>query len=191
MFEEDTKRMFQKECKQVFGNLIQRHDTSRQTKENDVKLLLLCHILEGNDNVDTSNEYFSAWLPKLFEILTSNEFIPVHIIDTFTSLAKHNNEKFRNLLNDQIVQVIGRKSIKVLYNFEIQNNTVMITENMFKAKVSTSSNELAWKKQIGNLLYWVTNENILPEVQQLLNDNQKDQELCSHIKEIICIKISA
>ena len=99
--------MFQKECKQIFSNLIQRHDTNRQTKENDVKLLLLCHILEGNNNVDTTNESFSAWLPKLFEILTLNEYIPVHIIDTFTSLAKHNIENFRKLLNDQIVQVIG------------------------------------------------------------------------------------
>jgi pre-rRNA-processing protein IPI1 len=51
-FLEENKSLFENESKKLFANLIEKYDFERASKENDVKLGILCEMIEKSDVVD-------------------------------------------------------------------------------------------------------------------------------------------
>lgn len=76
----------------------------------------------------------------------------------------------------------------------LENNFIFsIPENLFKLKVSgcKGANDLGWKKQIANFLYWTSDTRKLQNVPDILKFNESvNKNLCKHIKDIVNIKIS-
>jgi hypothetical protein len=55
---------------------------------------------------------------------------------------------------------------------------------------ATKSNEIYWKKEIANLIYWTSNLEKFEAIKAVIESNgSTNKTLCNHLKDIVELKI--
>jgi hypothetical protein len=137
----------------------------------DPKLALVCEIFEKNQEMKQCDNDNSL-LSQMVQVLAEKQFVPVYLIKTMTMLCKKGNKT--------IIE-------------EIEKNALSIVNNLLK-RLRISGNHLEsvdsnrWKMEIANLLYWISDKDILLK----LNELPKSDDIVSvKIDQLIAMKLSA
>lgn len=48
----ENNSLYEPESRKLFGSLIEKYDFEKPSKENDIKLMILCNMIEKSDIVD-------------------------------------------------------------------------------------------------------------------------------------------
>lgn len=165
LFAPEMIKIFSEESKQVFHQLVKNCNVDQMT--HDPKLELVCGIIEKS-NTTAKDSIYSMIIPQMVKKLGTNSVIPVHLIDTITTLAKCGNKI-------------------VLENLEI-NIAAMIESLLTRMRFvgNLDKDESVIKCKIANLVYWIDNKETLIAIRATL----KNEKLSNHIREIIDMKIS-
>lgn len=162
LFTKEFRKIFVSESKEVFGQLIKKCNIDQSSY--DPKLALVCEIIETAEGKDA---IYAELVPQMVQVLSQKDFVPVHIIKTVSTLAKHGNQIVFENLEKTIVDIVKNLlgTLKISGNF------------------TTDSNR--WKLEIANLIYWVKDESALRTVRESL----KNDPISTYIRDIVDTKI--
>jgi pre-rRNA-processing protein IPI1 len=162
LFTPEMRSIFVHESRQIFTQLIKKCNVDQSSY--DPKLALVCEIIEGGKK----DSIYAELVPQMVQVLSSREFVPVHIIRTVSTLAKQGNQTVFE---------------------DLQKTAVEIVKNLLgpmKISGNLSGDSIKWKKEIANLIYWVESRDVLASIKSEL----KSDELSNYTREIVDMKLN-
>lgn len=136
----DLKKIFAVESKKLIMDLVKSCDTNHSSF--DTKLKLVCKIIENYEG-DLCHENIVS---QMVNILTVKEYVPVHLVKTLLVLAKKGNP---------------------LLIKSIEGRALDIVNNLQNIKVSSFNENDNVKRDIVNLLFWISNKEVLESIKEL------------------------
>jgi pre-rRNA-processing protein IPI1 len=161
LFTKNSRRIFANNLKPIFNALVKRCNVDQSTY--DPKFALVCEIIEGNDDTKKDGLY-EALVSQMVEVLANKKSIPVHLVKTIKILAKRGNQLLIENLNKNALQIVKN------------------LQSPFEISGALNDGE-RWKKETLNLIYWISDRNILEILQNHLTEH-------SYMKDLVLNKIS-
>lgn len=162
LFTREIRSIFVNESQQIFKQLIKKCNIDQSSY--DPKLALVCEIIENSKK----DSIYAELVPQMVQVLSTREFVPVHIIRTVSTLAKQGNQIVFDNLEKTLVEIVKNLlgTMKISGNFTSDSNR--------------------WKMEISNLIFWVNSKDVLENVKNEL----KADELSKYIRDIVDIKLN-
>lgn len=164
LFKPEIAKIFHEETKHVFHQLVKNCNVDQMTY--DPKLELVCNIIEKS-NLSSKDSIYSIIIPQMVKKLGSSDFVPIHIIDTISTLTKQGNKIVFENLESTIIRIVQNLigKMKIIGNLD--------------------EDELRIKMKVANLVYWIENQEILKNIMNIL----KNDTISCYIKDIINVKL--